>query len=211
MKPLLTPDQVAAILRLSRRKILSLEIPKVRVGNGRGKVLFNEDDVNEYLRSRTEYPVITGGAMSTEYRKNRKRWGYRFFLHGKSWKRYAWDTQEEAKNAEAAQRASLLENPPLRTDSIGNVAALYLIDSAEQERSKWRIDALRWNFHVFILPFFKPETPMSAITEADIEKFIKHHKRRVKNSTIHHYIVDLSALFNWAMEKKHRFVRVNPR
>jgi site-specific recombinase XerD len=149
--------------------------------------------------------------MSTEYRKDRKKWGYRFFLHGKSWKQYAWDTQEEAKNAEAEQRAYLLKNPPLRTDSLGNVAALYLVDSAERGRSKWRIDGLRWNLNAHILPFFKPETPMSAITEGDIENFIKHHKRRgVKNSTIWHYIVDLRALFYWATEKQHRFVRINP-
>src|SRR5919108_1954034 len=149
--------------------------------------------------------------MPTEYRKNRKKWGYRFFLHGSCWKRYAWDTQEEAKNAEAAHRTELLENPPLRTDSLGNVAALYLIDSAERGRSKWRIDALRWNFNSFILKFFKPQTPMSAIDESDVERFIKHHKRRgVKNQTIWHYIVDLRALFYWAMEKQHRFVRVNP-
>jgi hypothetical protein len=76
--------------------------------------------------------------MSVEFRKNRKKWGYRFFLHGRTWKRYAWDTHEEAKNAEAAARTELLNNPPIRTDSLGNVAALYLIDSAEQGRSKWR-------------------------------------------------------------------------
>lgn len=149
--------------------------------------------------------------MSTEDRKDRGKWGYRFFLHGKSWKQYAWDTQEEAKNAEAEQRTELLRNPPVRTDSLSNVAAQFLIDSAERGRSKWRLDALRWNLKAFILPFFKPDTPMSAITEADVENFIKHHKRRgVKNITIWHYIVDLSALFNWAMEKQHRFVRVNP-
>jgi hypothetical protein len=62
MKPpiLLTPDQVANILQLRRRKVLSLEIPKIRVGEGRGKILFNEDDVSDYLRRRTEYPVIKG-------------------------------------------------------------------------------------------------------------------------------------------------------
>src|SRR5215813_1008214 len=149
--------------------------------------------------------------MPTEYRKNRKKWGYRFFLHGKSWKQYVWDTQEEAKNAEAERRAYLLKNPPLKTDALGNVAALYLIDSAERGRSKWRIDGLRWNLNAHILPFFKAETPISAITDADVENFIRHHKRRgVKNSTIWHYIVDLRALFYWAMEKKHRFVRINP-
>ena len=149
--------------------------------------------------------------MSTEYRKNRKKWGYRFFLHGKFWKRYAFNTQEEAKNAEAEHRADLLKNPPLATDSLGSVAAQFLIDSAERGRSKWRIDALRWNLNAFILPFFKPETPMAAIREVDVENFIKHHKRRgVKNSTIWHYIVDLRALFFWAMKKQHRFVRINP-
>src|SRR5262249_5572763 len=60
MKPLLTPDQVANILHLSRRKVLSLDTPKIRVGSGRGKVLFKEDDVSEYLNSRTEYPVSKG-------------------------------------------------------------------------------------------------------------------------------------------------------
>src|SRR5262245_66665817 len=52
---------------------------------------------------------------------------------------------------------------------------------------------------------------MAAIREVDVENFIKHHKRRgVKNSTIGHYIVDLRALFFWAMKKQHRFVRINP-
>jgi integrase len=149
--------------------------------------------------------------MSTEYRKDRKKWGYRFSLHGKLWKKYAWDTELEARNAEAEARTELLNNPPSRTDSLGNVAAFYLIDSAEQGRSKWRIEALRYNLNAFILPFFKPETPMSAITETDVESFIKQHKRRkVKNLTIWHYVKDLRALFYWAMEKPHKFVRVNP-
>ena len=134
--------------------------------------------------------------MTTEFRKNRKKWGYRFSLHGKSWKRYAWDTQEEAKNAEAAHRTELLNNPCLRADSLGNVAALYLIDSAERGRSKWRIEALRYNLSAFILPFFSPEIPMTSITEVDVEKFLKDQKRRgVKNSTIWHYVKDLRALF----------------
>jgi len=149
--------------------------------------------------------------MSTEYRKDRKKWGYRFFLHGKTWKRYDWNTQEEAKNAEAEHRTELLKSPPVQTDSLSNVAAKFLVDSAERGRSKHRLDALRWNLNAFILPFFKPETPITGISEADIENFVKHHKRRgVKNSTIWHYIVDIKALFFWAMEKQHRFVRVNP-
>ena len=52
---------------------------------------------------------------------------------------------------------------------------------------------------------------MSAITETGIENFIKHQKRRkVKNMTIWHYVKDIRALFYWAMEKNHKFVRINP-
>jgi integrase len=152
--------------------------------------------------------------VTTEFRKNRKKWGYRFSLHGKSWKRYAWDTREEAKDAEAAHRTELLNNPALRSDSFGNVAALYLIDSAERGRSKWRIEALRYNLNAFILPFFKPETPITEITEVDVEKFVKNQRRRaVKNSTVWHYVKDLRALFYWAMknpERKRPFTRLNP-
>jgi hypothetical protein len=99
-------------------------------------------------------------------------------------------------------------------DSLGNIAALYLIDSAEQGRSKWRIDALRLNFNAHILPFFKAETPIASIKKSRIEDFIKHHKRRnVKNSTIWHYIKDLRALFYWAMahpDEDRPFLRANP-
>jgi integrase len=39
----------------------------------------------------------------------------------------------------------------------------------------------------------------------------KHHKRRkVKNQTVWHNVKDIRALFYWAMEKNHKFVRVNP-
>ena len=212
LKPLLTPGKVAEILHVSRRKVLDLPIPRVRVGDGRGKILFNEDDIQEYLKNKTEYPEEKGkhhhgGGVP----KRPQKMGYRFYLHGRSWKRYAWDTQEEAKNAEAQARTELLDNPPLKTNSLGNVAALYLIDSAEQQRSGHRLTALRCNLNAFILPYFGPQTPMSTITEVEIENFIKHHIRRgVKNTTIWHYVKDIRALFYWAMEKPHKFLRVNP-
>ena len=75
MKALLTPDQLADILHLSRRKVLSLEIPKIRVGNGRGKVLFEEDHVSEYLKSRTEYPTSKGGHNVNGVQKKPKKMG----------------------------------------------------------------------------------------------------------------------------------------
>jgi integrase len=149
--------------------------------------------------------------MPTEYRRDREKWGFRFYLHGKTWKKYAWNTEREARDAEAKLRTELLEKPPIATDSLGNVAAAYLIHSAEEGRSRWRIDALRYNLNAFVLPFFKPETPMSAITEIDVESFIRHHRRRgVKNVTVWHYVKDIRALFNWAMKKPHKYCRVNP-
>jgi hypothetical protein len=75
MKALLTPDQVAGILRLSRRKVLSLQIPRIRVGNGRGKVLFSEDDVSNYLSLRTEYPGIKGDHHATGLQRRSKKVG----------------------------------------------------------------------------------------------------------------------------------------
>jgi len=75
LKPLLTPAQVAELLHLSRRKVLSLDIPKVRIGEGRGKILFNEDDVKDYLKSRTEYPVIKGEKDANRIQERPKKMG----------------------------------------------------------------------------------------------------------------------------------------
>ena len=60
LNPYLTKAEVAEIVRLSERKVLTLPIPKVRVGKGRGKIVYNEADVEEYLKSRTEYLVLKG-------------------------------------------------------------------------------------------------------------------------------------------------------
>ena len=214
LKALPRKAEVAEIVRLSERKVLTLPIPKVRVGKGRGKVLYKEADVEEYLKSRTEYPVLKGEHSDNRVQKKPKKMGISLLPSRQVLEAIRLGTREEAKNAEAAHRNELVNNPLLRSDSLGNVAALYLIDSAERGRSKWRIEALRYNLDAFILPFFKPETPMTAITEVDVENFIKDQKRRgVKNSTIWHYVKDLRALFYWAMkhpERKRPFVRLNP-
>ena len=49
--------------------------------------------------------------MAVEYRKDRKRWGYRVCLAGKRYKKYAWATKSEAKDAVTAAKAlvALLE------------------------------------------------------------------------------------------------------
>lgn len=53
----LTPAEVGELIHLSRRKVLELPIARVRVGKGRGKILYDEEDVKNYLRERTEYPA----------------------------------------------------------------------------------------------------------------------------------------------------------
>src|SRR5262249_20768477 len=89
------------------------------------------------------------------FREYRQRWGYQVYLQGRSYKRYAWETREEAKAAlielkkEVAARPKEPELPPT---ALVTVAGSYLIDLAENERSRWRIDGVRWNLNKLI-PF----------------------------------------------------------
>jgi hypothetical protein len=75
LKQLLTPDQVAAILHLSRRKVLELPVPKVRVGDGRGKILYSESDILEYVKNKTEYPAAKGNNHAGRVQKKQKAVG----------------------------------------------------------------------------------------------------------------------------------------
>ena len=51
--------------------------------------------------------------MAVEHRKDRGKWGYRFYLHGTCYKKYAWGTKGEARKAEREARVDLEKNPPL--------------------------------------------------------------------------------------------------
>jgi integrase len=141
--------------------------------------------------------------MAIEYRKDRKRWGYRVCLHGKRYKKFAWLTKSEAKDAERSFLVEQKTKPQVPKNALVSVVSMYLVDSAEFGRSKWRLDGLRWNFQKFILPYFGPQTLISRITEKEIEAFIVAQKRRgVGNNTIHHYITDLNSCLNWAVRKR---------
>jgi hypothetical protein len=61
MTSLLTAEEVGKLLHLKRRAVLALDIPRVRVGAGRGKVLFKVEDVERYIRSHTEEREINNG------------------------------------------------------------------------------------------------------------------------------------------------------
>lgn len=146
-------------------------------------------------------------SISVQFRKGRKRWGYAGFHRGKRYSRFAWATKE---GAETAYHRFMLEvdgSPvqEVKDNCLSVVSRDYLKDSAFRERSKWRIDALHWNFTKWILPYFGKYTAVTDITPEDLEKFVHAHKARgVKNSTVWHYVTDLRAMFNWAIKKSRR-------
>jgi hypothetical protein len=98
-----------------------------------------------------------------EYRADRGKWGYRFCRQGRSYKQYAWETREQAKAALIEfkkELASKPKDPELPPTALITVVSAYLIDSAEQGRSEWRTEGLRYNFNAVIIPFFGAATPM---------------------------------------------------
>jgi integrase len=140
-----------------------------------------------------------------EYREERDRWGYRLSHQGRIYKRYVWETREEAKAAltEFKQElASKLKEPELPPTALITVVSAYLVDSAEQGRSQWRLDAMRWNFNKVILPFFGTAAPIGSITTEQVRKMVRERKRQVKPKTLWHDVTNLRALFNWAMIPK---------
>ncbi len=141
--------------------------------------------------------------MSVEYRKNRKKWGYRFYLRGQCFSRYVWDTKTEAKRAEQEAQVEARKNPALQPTALATASGAYLIASAERGRSKWRIDGLNYTFKAHIIPHFGETTPITDINPGMVKNFITTLKKRgLKNKTVKNIIADLRALYNWAMESK---------
>jgi len=147
-------------------------------------------------------------AISVQFRKGRKRWGYAGFHLGKRYTKFAWAEKAEA---ETAYHRFMLDvgnspSPEVENNCLSIVAREYIDDSAFRERSAWRIKALRWTFNKWILPYFGDLTRVTDITSEDLEKFIHAQKARgVKNSTIWHYVTDLRAMFNWAIKQTRRW------
>ena len=82
------------------------------------------------------------GAMSVEYREDRKKWGYRFYLRGQCFKKYAWETKTEAREAEREAQVDAKKSPMVQPTAMVTASGAYLIASAERGRSQWR--ALGW-------------------------------------------------------------------
>ena len=93
---LLTPQEAANVLKVSERALRRLKLPRVKLGK---QYRYRQADIDGFINLHLEYPE-TGRPMSVEYREDRKKWGYRFYLRGQCFKKYAWDTKTEAKQAE---------------------------------------------------------------------------------------------------------------
>lgn len=72
MKPLLTSPEVAKMLRVSRRKVLALDIPRVLIGR---KIMFKESDVEAFVDGRVTYPQGKGGSSASRVSKGAKKVG----------------------------------------------------------------------------------------------------------------------------------------
>ncbi len=72
MKALLTPAEVGKVLRISRRKVLALDIPRVPVGR---KIMFRESDVEAFIDARVTYPQGKGGNNANRVSKGKKKMG----------------------------------------------------------------------------------------------------------------------------------------
>jgi len=140
--------------------------------------------------------------MAVSKRKERGKWGFQKFWAGKRFARYQWDTRAEAEKAYRRFLTDLENFPQIPSNALVKVVNEYLIASRDRGRSSWRLQALSLNFERIIVPFFGATRIFTEITHTDIEKFVAESKKRgVKNSTVWHYIVDLKALFNWAICK----------
>src|SRR5262245_53093556 len=129
--------------------------------------------------------------MSVEYREDRKKWGYRFYLAGKCYKKYAWATKTEAKKAEQEAQVEARKTPALQPTGLLTASGAYLIASAERGRSRWRLDGLHCSFKTHIIPYFGEATLITDITPKHVENFIAALKRKgLKNKTVKNLIID---------------------
>lgn len=143
------------------------------------------------------------------WRVDRKRWEHRKYFHGKIYSGLH-KTEAAARQAlaEIENRVSAFKNIP--QNSFISLVNDFLLRSKTVGKSPERIKALVYNFKRFIVPFFGEDSLPTDITAQDVEDFVAQQKeRRVKNITIWHYVVDLSALFNYYI-KTYKVPIANP-
>jgi integrase len=166
------------------------------------------------------------------YRKSRGKYGYDIVRGGQRYALFNWDTAEDAGKALRKLLVSLDERPRVPRNALVKVVNQYLLESKRNGVSSWRLEGLRLTFDSVIVPYFGATRSFTSITDADVSRFILDQKernivrrlrtkkgikevptdRKLKNATIWHYITDLRALYNWAIEKPagERLADINP-
>jgi integrase len=149
--------------------------------------------------------------MPVGKRKDTGKWGYRHYYRGENYRKHEWDSREEAVDAFEELLDRLKRELPIIDSNISLVEAVnkFLEYSARIGKSEWRLKALYCNFKSFAIPFFSGDRRLKDINHLDIESFIDEQlKRSITKNTVHHYITDLNALFNWAIREE--IIAVNP-
>jgi len=144
-------------------------------------------------------------------REDTGKWGYRHWYRGKNYRKHVWDSREAAVEGYQELLDKLKRELPIIDSNISLVDGVnrFLEYSARVGKSESRLRALYSNFKSFILPFFGVGRRLKDINHLEIESFIDSQiKRPIRKNTIHHYITDLNALFNWAV--KEEVISVNP-
>lgn len=166
------------------------------------------------------------------YRKSRGKYGYDIVRSGQRYARFDWDTSEEAAKALRKLLVTLDERPRIPRNALVKVVNQYLLESKRSGVSSWRLEGLRLSFDSVIVPYFGATRSFTSITDSDVSQFILNQKernivrrlrtnkgikevpteRKLKNATIWHYITDLRALYNWAIQKPaaERLADINP-
>lgn len=140
--------------------------------------------------------MTTKKLKGVHYRRDRGRWEHRKYYHGQIFSGlHRTEAEARAALADVGRHIEKLRRVPV--NSLAAVINDFLERSRTVGKSEMRIKALIYNFKRFIVPHFGAETPMSSISPSDVERFVACMKARaVSNSTIWHYVVDISALFN---------------
>ena len=149
--------------------------------------------------------------MHIKKRKDNGKWGYRHYFRGKNYRRFVWNTRDEAQKA-AEDLLSKLRREVNHLSGPGtsfiDAVNEFLKYSARIGKSENRLRGLYSNFKSFLVPFFEGKR-IKDITHLDIDAFIDGQlKRDISKTTIHHYVTDLNALLNWAL--KEEIIDVNP-
>ncbi len=150
--------------------------------------------------------------MIVKKRKDTGKWGYQHYAHGKNFRRFVWNTRDEAQKAAEDLLSKLRrEVNYISSPSIPFIEAAdkFMEYSARIGKSENRLRGLYSNFKSILIPFFGNKR-IKDITHLDIDAFIDSQlKRDIKKKTITHYVTDLNALLNWALLKE-EMISVNP-